>query len=466
MLPDTITEIPENAFNSAVNMETITLPSGLKTIGNRAFYNTGLTSVTLPDFVEAIGDSAFQGAIHMTSVDLPSGLKTLGEGAFCDAYSLKSVVIPKGITEIPAEAFAGCIALESVSLPEGITSIGNYAFDLTTEIKRGTWGNPDPQLKSINIPSTVISLGESFLGGLKPDKGTALILQGADPSIFTEDALLGITGEGMESPAIYYPTEAKEAYTADGSPLKDLLPVKEATGDSEQDFSLTLPDKAVICPDQIFSDLQAVLPKGAELKITSGDSNVVKVENGAVAGMNTGKTTLTVSILLNGASIDSDTCEITVGHSLTKTEAEAASCTKAGHEAYWSCGVCNKLFADENAEAEIEAPTELPKTDHSYGDGWQSSDAEHWHECAACHEKADAAGHTFKWVIDQDATETEAGYKHEECEICGHKLAAVEIPKTEVPQTGDASTALWIMLFALAGAALTAGTLYFRKRGA
>lgn len=145
---------------------------------------------------------------------------------------------------------------------------------------------------------------------------------------------------------------------------------------------------------------------------------------------------------------------------------EAASCTKADHEAYWTCGVCNKLFADENAETEIEAPTELPKADHSYGDGWQSSDAKHWHECAACHEKADAEGHTFKWVIDKDVTEAETGSKHEECEICGHKLAAVEVPKTEVPQTGDTSTALWIMLFALAGVALTAGMLYFRKRRA
>ena len=40
------------------------------------------------------------------------------------------------------------------------------------------------------------------------------------------------------------------------------------------------------------------------------------------------------------------------------------------------------------------------------------------------------AEHTFKWVVDKEATATEKGSKHEECEICGYKKASVEISAT------------------------------------
>ena len=50
--------------------------------------------------------------------------------------------------------------------------------------------------------------------------------------------------------------------------------------------------------------------------------------------------------------------------------------------------------------------------------------------------------HTFEWVIDKEATETEAGSKHEECTVCGYAKAAVEIPATgtTTPSTSPAPT--------------------------
>ena len=41
------------------------------------------------------------------------------------------------------------------------------------------------------------------------------------------------------------------------------------------------------------------------------------------------------------------------GHSLTKTEAKAPTCTEGGNSAYWACSVCGKYFSDENGENEI-----------------------------------------------------------------------------------------------------------------
>ena len=44
--------------------------------------------------------------------------------------------------------------------------------------------------------------------------------------------------------------------------------------------------------------------------------------------------------------------------------------------------------------------------------------------------------HTFKWVVDKEATATEKGSKHEECSVCGYKKASVEIPVVTSFNTG------------------------------
>lgn len=61
---------------------------------------------------------------------------------------------------------------------------------------------------------------------------------------------------------------------------------------------------------------------------------------------------------------------------------------------------------------------------HSYGSKWKHNKTNHWYECA-CGDKADTAAHTFKWIVDKEATATEKGSKHEECSVCGYKKAAV-----------------------------------------
>ena len=67
---------------------------------------------------------------------------------------------------------------------------------------------------------------------------------------------------------------------------------------------------------------------------------------------------------------------------------------------------------------------------HKYGTEWKYDSTNHWHECE-CGNKADITAHTFKWIIDKEATATEKGSKHEECTVCGYKKAAVDIPKID-----------------------------------
>lgn len=114
--------------------------------------------------------------------------------------------------------------------------------------------------------------------------------------------------------------------------------------------------------------------------------------------------------------------------------------------------------------------------DHSYGTEWKYDGTNHWHECA-CGDKADNAAHTFKWVIDKEATATEKGAKHEECTVCGYKKAAVEIPATgsagqpdnsgdnDSPKTGDSGrTVLWLSLLTLSAAGAAGVVVCGRRR--
>ena len=121
-----------------------------------------------------------------------------------------------------------------------------------------------------------------------------------------------------------------------------------------------------------------------------------------------------------------------------------------------TCSVCR--------EKETEV---IPATgEHTYGDEWKSDEDGHWHECTVCGAHSEKENHTYEWVIDKEATETEAGVKHEECSVCHHKRNEnTQIPATKpskpteptkptvTPGTGDDTMMIWT-LFLLASAAL------------
>lgn len=129
-----------------------------------------------------------------------------------------------------------------------------------------------------------------------------------------------------------------------------------------------------------------------------------------------------------------------------------------------------------------------PEHTHVYGTAWNFDANNHWYECV-CGERTGVAAHTFRWIIDKEATSAEAGSKHEECTVCGYRNAAVTIPATGSPEqeTGSGSgqpdsgqpdsgtstapatadnsrPVFWLLLFALAGTVSAGITLYRRKR--
>ena len=76
---------------------------------------------------------------------------------------------------------------------------------------------------------------------------------------------------------------------------------------------------------------------------------------------------------------------------------------------------------------------------HTYGGPWYADAKRHWHQCtdSACPDPSgstkDLASHTFVWKVDQAATTTQTGLKHEECTVCSYKRSE----NTEIPALQD-----------------------------
>ena len=129
-LPDGLKSIDDYAFDQCTNLESISLPDSVTAIGERAFMDcTSLESISLPDGVTTIGHSVFFGCTSLESITLPDGLKSIEGQAFWECTSLKSINLPDSVTAIGESAFAGCTSLESINLPDGLTSIGSDIFE-------------------------------------------------------------------------------------------------------------------------------------------------------------------------------------------------------------------------------------------------------------------------------------------------------------------------------------------------
>ncbi|MGN0465790.1 MAG: YDG domain-containing protein [Lachnospiraceae bacterium] len=71
--------------------------------------------------------------------------------------------------------------------------------------------------------------------------------------------------------------------------------------------------------------------------------------------------------------------------------------------------------------------TTLKVNGHEWSKDWTYDETEHWHECV-CGEKNDVEEHILQWIIDKEPVGVETGSRHQECEVCGYKGEAVEIP--------------------------------------
>ena len=121
--PEGLTAIGQNCFRNCAKLESIELPSSVRTLDIYAFYGCKLlTSVVIPEGVEAIPRFLFDSCTALTDVTLPSTLKSIGAEAF-EATGLEEITIPESVTTIESSVFKNCKSLERIQFPDALTAI-------------------------------------------------------------------------------------------------------------------------------------------------------------------------------------------------------------------------------------------------------------------------------------------------------------------------------------------------------
>ncbi len=121
-----VTAIGENEFFACYDLESVSIPSSVKTINKLAFaLDEKLTDVTISEGVTFIGNGAFYECKSLTSISLPKSVKTIELGAFSRS-GLKSLIIPECVKSL--ECVSGCENLTDVLVPAGVTDFSKYVF--------------------------------------------------------------------------------------------------------------------------------------------------------------------------------------------------------------------------------------------------------------------------------------------------------------------------------------------------
>ena len=151
-LPGAVRWIGEGAYRGCESLSP-RLSIAAAVIGQEAFADSSLQSLTFARSVVGVGVRAFGGCRRLqtvrfghgssvtvlpegvfcdcrllTRVVLPAGLRRLGDRAFQSCCALGRVRLPGGLLVLPRLVFVGCVSLQEVLLPHGLRVIGEGAF--------------------------------------------------------------------------------------------------------------------------------------------------------------------------------------------------------------------------------------------------------------------------------------------------------------------------------------------------
>lgn len=155
-IPSGITTIGERAFHCCENLTSVTIPNGVTSIGEYAFYEcTALASADMPNSVLTIGENAFR-KCGFIKLPVMNGVTTIGDNSFRLCSNLASIVLPDSVESIGDSSFHECTAVTEVRSGNGLTSIGSQAFRNLTACL----------LYDFSKCTTVPSLGSSAFSGI------------------------------------------------------------------------------------------------------------------------------------------------------------------------------------------------------------------------------------------------------------------------------------------------------------
>ena len=170
-IPDSITSIGKYAFENCKSIENIKIPESVTEICAGAFKGCAFLSITIPKGVTHIEGYTFEVNRRLKKVTLPESVNWIDDRAFAECISLESITLPEGLIRIGKEAFSGCVSLQDLVIPTSVKYIESCAFKWLTfknlvfpegiiGIEDGVFSNCK-RLESVVIPASATILGEN-----------------------------------------------------------------------------------------------------------------------------------------------------------------------------------------------------------------------------------------------------------------------------------------------------------------
>ena len=178
IIEDGVTSIGVCAFYDLVNLENITLPDSITSIGSHAFSGTPVYSNGKKNSVYYIDNWLIKCDETAENVELRDDTVGLAEYAFCLWENLADITLPDSLVYIDDYAFSGCTGLESITIPDSVKVIGSNAFHGCNKIKE------------IIIPATVETIEEKAFGYSSSD------------TLISGYKIYGVTGTAAEEYAL------------------------------------------------------------------------------------------------------------------------------------------------------------------------------------------------------------------------------------------------------------------------
>jgi uncharacterized repeat protein (TIGR02543 family) len=136
-----VTAIGDGAF-SDYDLESVTIGDNVTAIGDAAFENNAIAELSLGLSVETIRADAFAGNA-LTELDFPASVRTIGDGAF-RVNQLTSISFHEGIISIGPWAFQGN-PLTAVVFPASVQGVAEGAFERTL-LSSATFAGAPPMI--------------------------------------------------------------------------------------------------------------------------------------------------------------------------------------------------------------------------------------------------------------------------------------------------------------------------------
>lgn len=104
----------------------VAVPDGVRTIAERAFQGSHITSVVLPNTLNEIGYAAFSWCYHLSKITVPASVTTIGRSVFMGCYYLKYAKIESEV--VGENMFYDCKSLSTIILGPKVKKMGKWAF--------------------------------------------------------------------------------------------------------------------------------------------------------------------------------------------------------------------------------------------------------------------------------------------------------------------------------------------------